>query len=831
LPGPDGVPHRGAVEEVAMTDRPPRPHAEDTPSSFLTEITNSLYRARGSSLHSASMIDAHWALATTVRDRLVDRWRRTTEAHFRANPKFVYYLSAEYLPGRQLEKNLFATGAIELARRALERTPVQLEDLLELDPEPGLGNGGLGRLASCYLDSMATLDIPAVGYGIRYEYGIFRQSFRDGRQIESPDSWLHFGNPWEFPQPDDMVEVGFGGRTIYETSPGGRLTVRWAPDKKVFGEPYHTLVPGWGTDTVNLLRLWRARATREFDLELFDVGDYERAVADKVDSETISKVLYPNDATPAGRELRLKQQYFFVACSLHDILRRFRLRNEDWSALPDKVAIQLNDTHPVVAIPELMRLLMDVHGLGWESAWELSQRCLAYTCHTLLPEALETWPVDMFGRLLPRHLEIVYEINRRFLDTVRERFPGDEDRVVRMSLIEEQPEHRVRMAHLAAVGTSAVNGVAELHSRLLREVTLRDFAEVFPERFTNVTNGVTPRRFLALANPRLARLISATIGDGWQRDLERLAELEPHAEDAAFRKTWREVKAANKAELAELLRRRDGIEVDPGTVLDVQVKRIHEYKRQLLKILEVVVAYHRILDDPGREVVPRTVLLGGKAAPGYRMAKRIIELAHAVGAVVNDDGDVGGRLRLVFPANFDVSLGERIYPAADLSEQISLAGKEASGTGNMKFALNGAVTIGTLDGANVEILERVGEDNFFLFGMTVEEVRRRRAEGYRPRDEVAADSELRRALGALADGRFSGGDRGRFRPILDDLLERDGFMLLADFRSYALAATRDVEGWTRRSILNTARCGFFSSDRSVREYCERIWGVSPVPVE
>ncbi len=820
-----------------MSERPRRSRRKDTPSSFLAQITDHLYRARGSSLHTASAIDAHWALAMTVRDRLVDRWRQTTEAHFRANPKFVYYLSAEYLPGRQLAKNLLITGTTELAQRALERTPVSLDDLLELDPEPGLGNGGLGRLASCYLDSLATLDIPAVGYGIRYEHGIFRQSFRDGRQIESPDSWLHYGNPWEFPQPDDMVEVGFGGHTTSAADEHGRLAVRWEPDKRVLGEPCHTLVPGWGTATVNLLRLWRARATRDFDLELFDIGDYERAVADKVDSETISKVLYPNDATPAGRELRLKQQYFFVACSLHDILRRFRLRNDDWSTLPAKVAIQLNDTHPVVAVPELMRLLVDVHGLDWEPAWEISRRCLAYTCHTLLPEALETWPVEMFGRLLPRHLEIVYEINLRFLDAVRERFPGDDARVARMSLIAEQPERRVRMAHLAAVGGFAVNGVAELHSRLLRERTLHDFAELFPERFTNVTNGVTPRRFLALANPRLARLVTDAIGDGWLRDLDHLSELQPHADDPAFRSAWRDVKAANKAELSDLLRHRDGLEIDPATVHDVQVKRIHEYKRQLLKILEVVAAYHRILDDPGREVVARTVLLGGKAAPGYRAAKLIIRLAHVVAAVVNPDPAVAGRLRLVFPSNFDVSLGERIYPAADLSEQISLAGKEASGTGNMKFVLNGAVTIGTLDGANVEILERVGEDNFFLFGMTVEDVMRRRAEGYDPRTELEADPELRRAVEAVAEGAFSGGDQELFRPLVDGLLERDEYMLLADFRPYvdclsrALEATRDPEAWTRRSILNTAHCGFFSSDRSIRNYCERIWKATPVPIE
>lgn len=811
-----------------------------TVEAFRRALLDNLYFQGGQAEQTATHLDRYRALAHTVRDHLVERWRRTTQAHFEANPKFVYYLSSEYLLGRQLAQNLLYTDTWNLARQALQEWDQDLGEYLELDPEPGLGNGGLGRLAACFLDSLATLDVPAVGYGIRYEYGIFKQTFEDGHQVEQPDDWLLYGNPWEFPQPDSMVEVGFGGQTEHASGEGGGLEVRWSPGETVLGEPYNVLVPGYGTTTVNLLRLWRARASQVFDFQLFDSGDYVKAVNRKVRSENISRVLYPNDNTPQGKELRLRQQYFLVACSLHDVIRRFRIHNYDWDDFPDKVVLQLNDTHPVVAIPELLRILLDGEGLGWDHAWEISRRTFAYTCHTLLPEALEKWPVELFRKLLPRHLEIVEEIDRRFLDRVRRRFPGDGARLERMAIVERGGEPQVRMAHLAAVGSFAVNGVAELQSKLLRQRTLGEIAEMWPERFQNKTNGVTPRRFLRLANPELSALISETIGDGWLTDLERLRELEPWADDGAFRRAFRRIKRHHKARLAEHIARRLGFTVDRGSIFDCLVKRLHEYKRQLLQTLHIITLYHRIEDDPGVDLAPRTFLFGAKAAPGYLMAKRIIKLINDVARVVNGDPRVDGRLKVVFLPNFNVSLAEKIYPAADLSEQISLAGKEASGTGNMKFALNGALTIGTLDGANIEIRERVGEENFFLFGLTAEEVFEHQARGHRPRDYYDADPELKRAIDAIAEGRFSAvrrsADRGVFRPIVDSLLHRDEYLLLADYASFLACqervsrAFRDPESWTRSAILNVARSGFFSSDRSMRQYCDEIWKVEPVRV-
>jgi starch phosphorylase len=805
--------------------------------TFNELLIDNLYHSHGQAAQSASMHDAYMALSYTVRDYLIDRWRRTTEAQYAANPKFVYYLSAEYLLGKQLASGLFYTETTELARKALARYDIDLDDLLDLDVEPGLGNGGLGRLAACFLDSLATLDIPAVGYGIRYEFGIFKQTFEDGWQVEKPDKWLAMGNPWEFPQPDDMVEVGFFGRTEHYRDEAGELRVRWVPKQKVLGEPCMTLVPGYGTNTVNFLRLWRARATEEFDFELFDVGDYARAVEQKVFSENISKVLYPNDNSPQGRQLRLKQQYFFVACSLTDILRRFRLKNEDWDELPSKVAIQLNDTHPVIAVPELMRILVDEEHLDWERAWAITSSSFAYTCHTLLPEALEKWPVNLLGHVLPRHLEIIYEINRRFLDDVRVRFDDDDGRVARMSIIEEDPFRQVRMAHLATVGSFATNGVAELQSRLLRERTLPDFAEMWPSRFQNKTNGVTPRRFLQLANPRLATLITSRIGDTWLTDLGKLAELESFADDPGFREAWREIKLENKHDLSKLLERRTGVRTDSTSIFDVMVKRLHEYKRQLLKALHIVWLYQRVKADPAADLVPRTFLFGAKAAPGYHTAKLIIKLIHDLGNVINHDPEVRDRLKIVFPANFCVSMAEKIYPAADLSEQISMAGKEASGTGNMKFALNGALTVGTLDGANVEIRECVGAENFFRFGLDADEVIALKEGGYNPIDRYNSDAELKSVLDAIASGEFSADEPGRFQPLVDSLLHSDEYLLLADFRSYvecsehAAAAFGDHEHWAWMSILNTARCGFFSSDRTIRRYCREIWRVEPVEVE
>lgn len=807
-----------------------------TVPAFTQLLLDNLYHTHGQSVHTASAQDGYMALSYSVRDFLVERWRRTTELQFHANPKFVYYFSAEYLPGRQLARNMLYTNTTDVARESLAAHDLKLDDFIDLDIEPGLGNGGLGRLASCFLDSLATLNIPAVGYGIRYEHGIFKQTFQDGWQVEKPDEWLMYGNPWEFPQPDEMVTVGFGGATEDYVDETGRTRARWVPAYAVLGEPCTVLVPGYATGTVNILRLWRARATEEFDFQLFDVGDYVKAVEQKIYSENISKVLYPNDETFQGKRLRLQQQYFFVACSLHDIVRRFHIKNDDWDLFPQKVVIQLNDTHPVIAIAELMRILVDQYELDWERAWQISRDTFAYTCHTLLPEALEKWPVDLLGHCLPRHLQIIYEINYRFLEEVRLRYPGDDHRLTRMSIIEETPQRQVRMAHLATVGSFAVNGVAELQSRLLREQTLVDFAELWPERFQNKTNGVTPRRFLQLANPRLADLISSAIGDGWLTDLEELRQLEEHADDAAFQRKWRDIKRANKGDLADYLKRQKGLNFNPDAVLDVLAKRLHEYKRQLLKAMHIIWLYQRIKANPKLEVVPRTFLFGAKAAPGYHMAKLIIKLIHNIGVVVNPDPDVHGRLKVVFPPNFNVSMAERIYPAADLSEQISLAGKEASGTGNMKFALNGAVTVGTLDGANVEIRDRVGQENFFMFGLTVEGVADLQRQGYNPMLCYQQNTDIRNVVDAIATGQFSAGDMKLFQPIVDSLLFRDQYMLLADFQEYvdcceaAVKAYQDVARWTRMSILNTARCGFFSSDRAIREYCEQIWHVQSLPV-
>jgi starch phosphorylase len=786
------------------------------PGDFAQDLISNLYYRRGTTVESASAQDAYETLALTVRDRLAERRARTAAAHYAANPRWVYYLSAEYLLGPQLEQNLLYSRTGDAAPAALQALGFTLDEVAALDVEPGLGNGGLGRLAACLLDAMATLDIPAVGYGIRYDLGIFKQTFAaDGSQVEKPDDWAFQGDPWEFPGPDDRQTVGFYGHL--EGS-------RWIPGEIVLGEPSHLLVPGYGTGTVNIVRLWRARAHEaSFDLTQFAAGRYAEAVQDAVRAENISKVLYPDDSTELGRELRLKQQYFLVSCSLRDIIRRFRFRNTGWDDFAAKTMIQLNDTHPVLAIPELMRLLIDEHDLDWDRAWSITRDTFGYTCHTLLPEALETWPVPMLERLLPRHLQIIYLINVHLLQEVESRFPGDIDRVRRMSLIGEEPERRVRMANLAVTGTRAVNGVAELHSRLLTETTLRDFAELWPDKFRNVTNGVSPRRFVRLANPPLAALITEALGDErWLTDLGRLAGLTDLAGDAAFRARWRAVKRQNKIAL--------GLG-DPDALLDVMIKRFHEYKRQQLKLLHVITLYHRIRN--GATPVPRTVLFGGKAAPAYHAAKAIIRLINAVAAVVNADPAVTPYLRVAFPPNYNITLAERIIPAADLSEQISMAGKEASGTGNMKLALNGALTIGTLDGANVEIRDRVGADNFFLFGLDAPAAAALRAGDYRPRSHYDADDELRAALDAITAGAFGGAGR----EVAGALLDRDEYLTLADFRAYldcqeaVEAAWQDEDAWTRMSILNTARSGFFSADRTVSDYADRIWSVKPVRVD
>ncbi|MGO8936992.1 MAG: glycogen/starch/alpha-glucan phosphorylase [Mycobacterium sp.] len=778
------------------------------------------------------------ALALAVRDRMQQRWTNTTQTYWDLTSKVACYLSAEFLMGPHLGNNLLNLHIEQEARTALAGLGQDLDTVLACEEEPGLGNGGLGRLAACYLDSLATLQRPAVGYGIRYEYGIFDQEIHDGWQVEMTDNWLVRGNPWEIVKPDVAYRVNWGGHTERYVDDAGRERVRWVPDRVIKGIAYDTPVQGYGVNTCNTLRLWSAQAVESFALEAFNVGDYYRAVEDKVVSETVTKVLYPNDEPEVGKRLRLAQQYFFVSCSLQDVLHMHQdIAGRPVGALPEQFALQLNDTHPSIGVAELMRLLVDEHHLGWDEAWVITVATFGYTNHTLLPEALETWPLQIFGEFLPRHLEIIYEINRRFLDEVRARFPGDEARVRRMSVIGEEGGKSVRMAHLATVGSHAVNGVAALHSELLKSSVLKDFYEMWPERFSNKTNGVTPRRFVALANPGLSELLDHTIGEGWLGDLMGLRGLESYADDAAFHRQWRAVKRASKARLADYVHSSTGIELPPDWLFDVQVKRIHEYKRQDLNVLHIITLYHRLKQNPRLEIPPRGFIFGGKAAPGYFLAKRIIKLINAVAETVNNDPDVNRYMKVAFVPNFNVQIAHLIYPAADLSEQISTAGKEASGTGNMKFMLNGALTIGTLDGANVEIREEVGAENFFLFGLTVPEVERIKSEGYRPADYIERNDELSAVLGLIADGRFSRGDTDVFRPLVDSLSHHDPFLVLADYAAYVdcqervSAAWQDTEAWTRMSILNTARGGKFSSDRAIAEYCDEIWNVPPVTIK
>jgi len=721
----------------------------------------------------------------------------------------------------------------DATREALQSLGYDLNEILAQEEEPGLGNGGLGRLASCYMDSLASVEVPALGYGIRYEFGIFDQIIRDGWQCEITDKWLRNGNPWEIARPDITYAVKFGGQTEGFTDENGRFRIRWIPETEVKGAAYDTPILGYQVNTCNILRLWKAEAIESFDFAAFNHGDYYRAVQDKMVSENITKVLYPNDEVAAGKELRLKQQFFFSSCSLQDMLRIHALLGDTPATFHEKWAVQLNDTHPAVAVAELMRLLVDEHNLDWKEAWNVTRAAFAYTNHTLLPEALEKWSVDLFGALLPRHLEIIYEINRRFLEEVRAKFPGDEARLARLSLIDESEPRSVRMAHLATVGSHAVNGVAQLHSELLKETVMRDFAELWPKKFCNVTNGVTPRRFVALSNPGLIQLITSRIGEGWLQDLNQLRRLQQFADDAEFQQQWRDVKLANKHRLAALIKNRTDITVLPESLFDIQVKRIHEYKRQHLAALHILTLYLRVRRDPSTNVPARTFIFGGKAAPGYFMAKRIIKFINAIGEIVNNDPAVRDRLKVVYFPDFNVTNAHFIYPAADLSEQISTAGKEASGTGNMKFALNGALTVGTLDGANVEIREEVGADNFFLFGLTATEVAYLRSRGYRPGDYYAQNTTLREVIDFIASGALARGDRELFRPIVENLLTEDPFLLLADYQAYidaqerVSALWRDPPAWTRKSILNTARMGKFSSDRSIRDYCKRIWKIQP----
>jgi starch phosphorylase len=764
----------------------------------------------------------------------MQKWICSARTYFEQASRTVAYLSAEFLIGPQLGQNLLSLGISGATRQAMDELGLSLDALLEQEEEPGLGNGGLGRLAACYLDSLASLEIPAIGYGIRYEFGIFDQEIHDGWQVEVLDRWLRLGYPWEISHPEIAFLVKLGGHTEGYTDVTGRYRVRWMPDRVVKGIPNDTPVLGYRVNTANMLRLWQAEAFTSLDLQAFNVGDYTRACEEQVHTENITKVLYPNDETEAGKGLRLQQEYFFVSCSLQDMMRIYLQKQKTLDHFHEKYAVQLNDTHPALAIAELMRLLVDEHSLEWEQAWDITTRTMGYTNHTLLPEALETWPMPLFRRLLPRHLEIIFEINRRFLSTVEAHFPDDPGRVERMSLIDEHGDKRVRMANLACAGSHAVNGVARIHSDLLKQTVLRDFYDLWPEKFTNVTNGVTPRRFLLLANPGLATLITDAIGDKWLEDLNGLRELEARCDDGDFCERWRQVKRANKQALAAYAQHAHGIELLPDTMFDVQVKRIHEYKRQHLNVLHAVALYRHL--KRGGDAQARTIIFGGKAAPGYYTAKLIIKLIHGVAEVVNADRETNDRLRIAFLPDLNVKSGQRIYPAADLSEQISTAGMEASGTGNMKFAMNGALTIGTLDGANVEIREEVGAENFFLFGLTVAEVQQRKAEGYRPWEIFQQNAELHEALGLIAAGDFSRGDPTLFAPIVRSLLERDPFLLCADFQSY-LECQRQVgqvygnkREWTRMSIFNTARIGKFSSDRAIREYCENIWKVSPVKV-
>ena len=785
----------------------------------------------------ATRNDWYMALAYTVRDRMLHRYIKTVEAITGANTavKAVAYLSAEFLTGPHLGNSLINLGIWQATQEAVSRAGQNLFDLLEQEEEPGLGNGGLGRLAACYMDSLATLNVPAIGYGIRYEFGIFDQAIRDGWQVELTDKWLRFGNPWEIVRSEISFDVKFGGRAEHYRDEQGLYRVRWLPEKIVKGVAYDTPVPGYRVSTTNLLRLWKAEATESCDFEAFNVGDYYGAVDEKIISETISKVLYPNDEPEAGKRLRLAQQYFFVSCSLQDMIRLHLLRGKRLEEFHLYWAAQLNDTHPSIAVAELMRLLVDEHVMDWDQAWAVTQKTCGYTNHTLLAEALEKWPLALFAKLLPRHLEIIYEINRRFLDELRSRYPGDDKLLRRLSLIDEAGEKYVRMAHLASVGSHAINGVAALHSELLKQTVLRDFYAVMPEKFTNVTNGVTPRRWIVLSNPKLSALITSKIGDRWISDLEEeLERIEPFAIDHGFQREWQTIKADNKRGLASFIKERTGIIVDPQSLFDIQVKRLHEYKRQHLNALYAITLYSQLKRGFDASVTPRTVIFGGKAAPGYRMAKLIIKLINCVAEVINQDPTVSQVLKVVFMPDFNVKNGQRVYPAADLSEQISTAGKEASGTGNMKFAMNGALTIGTLDGANIEIRDAVGHENFFLFGLTAEEVGQLKASGYNPRSIYEANPALREAIDLIDCGFFSNGDRELFRPLVESLLNRDDYMLLADYQAYVdcqqrvSEAYREQKNWTRMSILNSARVGRFSSDRSIREYCRDIWRVKPI---
>jgi starch phosphorylase len=803
--------------------------------SLKHSFANRLIYSLGKDPITATHRDWFHTTAYAVRERLIERWMETMRSYYDTDAKRVYYLSMEFLTGRLLVNSLLNMGFYEECRGALSDLELDIDRIRELEMDAALGNGGLGRLAACFLDSMATMGLPGYGYGIRYEYGMFTQRIEDGNQVEHPDNWLRYGNPWDFPRPEVLFSVKFGGRVVQFQNDQGTIHFHWIDTEDVMAMAFDTPVPGYNTSTVNNMRLWTAKASRDFNLKYFNEGNYIKAVEDKNASENLSKVLYPSDTTLMGRELRLRQQYFFVCASLQDILRRFTKYHPDLDELPNKVAIQLNDTHPAIAIPELMRVLVDLHHLDWDRAWAITQRTFSYTNHTLMPEALETWPVGLFEELLPRHLQIIYEINHRFLEAVRHCYPGDVERLRRMSIVDEAGGRRLRMAHLAIIGSHRVNGVSQIHTDLMKKTIFADFEQCFPGKIINITNGITPRRWLRQANPGLSALITSRIGKTWVRDLSELKKLSPLAGEPEFQKQFRAVKRANKERLAEIIMMRLKLTVDPASMFDVQIKRIHEYKRQLLNVLHIVTRYNRIKKGGARDPVPRTVIFGGKAAPGYAMAKLTIKLIHDVGDIVNNDPAVGGLLKVVFIPDYNVSNAEKIIPACELSEQISTAGAEASGTGNMKLGLNGALTIGTLDGANREMRDEVGADNIFIFGMNVDEVAALHKNGYNPWDNYNANDELKQALDMINSGYFSPDAPSRFRPIFDALTGYgDRFLLLADYESYIAcqervdALYRDPGEWARRAILNVAGLGKFSSDRAIQEYADRIWGVKPV---
>ncbi|MCL2154375.1 MAG: glycogen/starch/alpha-glucan phosphorylase [Leptospirales bacterium] len=808
--------------------------SESIKKSFVYHLRFS--RARDE--YAATPHDCYSGLALTTRDRLIERWIKTQQTYYKKKAKRVYYLSLEFLIGRTLGNSLINLGLHGEADKAMHELGHSLEELCEREWDAGLGNGGLGRLAACFLDSLATLELPAVGYGIRYEYGIFFQTIKDGYQIETPDNWLRLGNDWEFPRAEFIYMVNFYGRVEHSHDKDGKLKCQWVDTENIIAMGYDTPIPGYKNNTVNNLRLWSAKASREFDLNYFNHGDYVKAVSEKSISENITKVLYPNDNIFEGKELRLRQEYFFVSATIQDIIRRYKKTHSNFKEFTDMVAIQLNDTHPAISIPELMRIFMDLESLSWEEAWDITVKTFGYTNHTILPEALERWPVSLMERVLPRHMEIIYEINRRFLEDLLSVYPGNDEILEELSIIEEGPEKKVRMANLAIIGSHSINGVAALHTQIIKESIFTNFYKLWPEKFNNKTNGITQRRWLKLCNPKLSSLISEKVGDKWVTDLYELKKIIPSADEAEFQQRWLDIKRHNKESLAKYISSRNNIEVNIDSMFDVHVKRLHEYKRQLLNALHVITLYNRILDNPGEDFTPRTIIFAGKAAPGYYMAKLIIKLINSISDVVNNDKQVGDRLKVVFLRNYAVSNAEKIIPAADLSEQISTAGTEASGTGNMKFALNGAITIGTLDGANIEIKEEVGDDNIFIFGLDAAGVANLKQSGYNPFNYYNNNQELNRVINQIQNGFFSKDNPDLFRPIVDSLLyQGDTYMLLADYESYIQCQERvsqtyrDKKTWAKMSIMNTAKMGKFSTDRTIQEYADDIWKLKPVSVD